>query len=55
MATDKRDRQRANREEKKAEEAKTAKRQRAFGLAKKWAIYAALFIAIVVIFKLVAG
>lgn len=43
MATDKRDRQRANREEKKAEEAKTAARKARFDIIKKYAIYTAIF------------
>lgn len=55
MATDKRDRQRQNREAKKAEEAKAAKRKRRFDLAKRWAIYAVLFIAALVILRIVAG
>lgn len=55
MATDKRERQRLNREAKKAEEAKAAKRQRRFDLAKRWTIYAVLFIAALVILRLLAG
>jgi len=43
MATDKRDRQRANREEKKAAAAKAAARKERFDLIKKYAIYAAIF------------
>ncbi|MGI9667554.1 MAG: hypothetical protein ACR2N2_10680 [Acidimicrobiia bacterium] len=55
MATDKRDRQRANREEKKAAEAKKAKRRRWFDLGKKYALYALLFVAAIIVFRIVAG
>ena len=44
MATDKRDRQRANRAEKQAAEAKVARRRHIFALVKKYAGYAALII-----------
>ena len=44
MATDKRERQRANRDEKKAAEAKKKRRQDAFALIKKWSIYAVLMV-----------
>ncbi len=44
MATDKRERQRANRDEKKAEQAKAAKRRARIDMAKRWALYAAIFI-----------
>ena len=44
MATDKRERQRANREEKRAAEAKAAKRQKLFGQVRKYSLYAAAFI-----------
>lgn len=43
MATDKRDRQRANREEKKAAEAKAAARSARWDIVKKYAIYTAIF------------
>ncbi|MGI9528848.1 MAG: hypothetical protein ACR2NG_03990 [Acidimicrobiia bacterium] len=43
MATDKRDRQRANREEKKAAEAKAAARKARLDIVKKYAIYTAIF------------
>jgi cell division protein FtsL len=55
MATDKRDRQRANREEKKAAEAKTAKRQHRFDLVKKWAIYAIIFIVVILALRSFVG
>ncbi len=44
MATDKRDRQRANRAEKQAAEAKVKRRQHIFSLVKKYAGYAALIV-----------
>jgi predicted anti-sigma-YlaC factor YlaD len=47
MATDKRERQRANREEKKAVEAKQERRQKLWARVKKWTIYG---VAIVVIY-----
>ncbi len=50
MATEKRDRQRANRDEKKAEEAKVKRRQDAYVRIKKWAIYAVLIGASLVAF-----
>ncbi|GMQ85521.1 MAG: hypothetical protein BMS9Abin07_1088 [Acidimicrobiia bacterium] len=53
MATDKRDRQRANREEKKAEQAKVKRRQEAYVRIRKWAIYAVLIAASLVLFTLV--
>lgn len=55
MATDKRDRQRANREEKRAAEAKKKRRSNAFALAKKWAVYGLLIIAAFIILNLLIG
>jgi len=55
MATDKRDRQRANREVKKAEQAKADKRKRRFAQVKKYSIYVLIFIASIVILRLIAG
>lgn len=46
MATDKRERQRARREEKKAAEAKVRRRQEAFATIKKWAIYGLAAVAL---------
>lgn len=43
MATDKRARQRANREQKKEAEAKAATRKQRFDIVKKYAIYTAIF------------
>ncbi len=53
MATDKRDRQRANRDEKKAAEAKVKRRQDVFALIKKWTIYGLLIVAAFVALSLV--
>lgn len=55
MATDKRDRQRANRDEKKAQQAKVDKRKRLFARVKKYALYVLLFVASIVILRLIAG
>lgn len=44
MATDKRDRQRANRAEKQAAEAKTKRRQHILALVKKYAGYAVFIV-----------
>lgn len=55
MATDKRDRQRQNRAAKKEAEARAAKRKRRFDIAKRWAIYTAIFIVAIVILRIVAG
>ncbi len=52
MATDKRERQRANREEKKAAEEKAAKRKHRLDLAKRWALYVALFLIAIVVLRL---
>ena len=55
MATDKRERQRANRETKKAAEAKKKRRSDAFALAKKWALYGLLIVVVFVIANLLLG
>lgn len=44
MATDKRERQRANREEKRVAEAKAAKRKKRFDQVKKYSLYVVAFI-----------
>jgi hypothetical protein len=49
MATDKRARQRANREQKKAVEARKKRRKDAFALIKKWAIYGLVLVAAFII------
>ena len=55
MATDKRERQRSNREAKKAEEAKKAKRQHIFDQIKKYGGYAVLFLVSLAALKLLTG
>jgi cell division septal protein FtsQ len=55
MATDKRDRQRANREVKKAAEAKTKRRKDALALVKKWVLIGLLIVVLFVIANLVLG
>jgi hypothetical protein len=55
MSSDKRARQKANREAKKAQEAKVAKRRHYFGLVKKYAGYALLFVASIVAFRIFFG
>lgn len=55
MATDKRDRQRANRDAKKAQQAKVDKRKQIFARVKKYAFYALIFVASIVILRLIAG
>ncbi len=55
MATDKRDRQRANRDVKKAEQAKVEKRRQLFARVKKYSFYALIFVASIVILRIVAG
>ena len=55
MATDKRERQRANREEKKAAEEKAAKRQKRFDQAKRYGFYAAIFIIALVALTLLTS
>jgi cell division septal protein FtsQ len=46
MATDKRERQRANREAKQAVEAKEQRRSQRFTLARRWVSYAAIFLVV---------
>ena len=55
MATDKRDRQRANREEKRAVEAKADKRRRAIDIVKRYAIYAVLFGVAIIALRFFTG
>jgi cell division protein FtsL len=52
MATDKRDRQRANREVKRAKEAKVKRRRDAFARIKKWVIYGILIASALLVFTL---
>lgn len=49
MATEKRDRQRANREEKRAAEEKAAKRKHRLDLARRWAFYAVIFVIAILV------
>lgn len=55
MATDKRDRQRANREVKKAEEAKLDVKQKRWAIVKRYAIYTVLFAIVLIALKIFFG
>jgi len=55
MATDKRERQRANREAKQAVEARVQKRRQRFGLVKRWAFYAAIFLVVLFVLWLLTN
>jgi hypothetical protein len=55
MSSDKRARQKANRDAKKAQEVKSAKRRHLFGQVKKYAGYALLFVASIVAFRIFLG
>ena len=55
MATEKRDRQRANRAERQARDAKAKRRHDAFNLAKRWAWYALIIVAVVLAVALFFG
>ena len=55
MSSDKRARQKANRDAKKAQEAKVAKRKHLFGQVKKYAGYALLFVASIFAFRVLFG
>ncbi|MEN8041895.1 MAG: hypothetical protein ABFR95_10375 [Actinomycetota bacterium] len=55
MATDKRDRQRANREQKQAEQRKVDARQARIAIIKRYSIYALIFAAAIVALKLLSG
>ena len=55
MATDKRERQRANREQKKAEEEKRARRKHRIDQIKKYGAYAGIFIASIIVLRFFAG
>lgn len=52
MATDKRDRQRANRAQKQAHEAKHLRRVQAFALIKRYGLYLLLIVAAVLLLSL---
>jgi hypothetical protein len=51
MATDKRDRQRANKDLKRAEEAKTAKKSHRYSVIKKYLWYTVLFAMAIIALK----
>ena len=55
MATDKRERQRANREAKRAAEAKAKRRRDTFARIKRWALIGLLIIVLFVIANLLLG
>jgi hypothetical protein len=54
MATDKRERQRANRAEKRAAEAKIQRRKRYFALAKKYGGYALLIVIALILITILS-
>jgi hypothetical protein len=55
MASEKRDRQRANRDEKRAKEGKADIRKQRMGIVKRYAGYALIFGAAIVALKLFTG
>ena len=55
MATEKRDRQKANREAKKEAEAKAKRRRVAFARARRWLIYGLLIVGVFVLLNLLSG
>ena len=55
MASDKRDRQRANRDQKRAEEHKVEARHQRFALIKRYATYALIFAAAIIALKMLSG
>ena len=55
MATDKRDRQRANRAEKQKAEAKVQRRKHYFALAKKYGLYALLIVVALLVITFVTS
>lgn len=55
MASEKRDRQRANREEKRAEEHKVDIRSKRIAIVKRYAMYAVLFGAAIIALRLFTG
>jgi len=55
MSKEKRDRQRANREQKRAEEHKADVRRKRIAIIKRYAIYAIIFGAAIVALKLFSG
>jgi hypothetical protein len=55
MSSDKRARQKANRDSKREQEAKVAKRRRLFDQVRKYAGYALLFVVSIVAFRVLFG
>jgi hypothetical protein len=55
MATEKRERQRTNREQKLAEEHKTDMRRRRIAIIKRYATYTVIFGAAIIALKLLSG
>ena len=55
MSSDKRARQKANRDAKRQQEVKTAKRKHLFDQVKKYAGYALLFVASILAFRIFFG
>ena len=55
MVSDKRERQRANREEKRAKEDKADTRKKRMAIVKRYAGYALIFAAVIVALKIFAG
>jgi len=55
MASEKRERQRANREEKRAKETKVDTRKQRMAIVKRYAGYALLFAAVIVALKIFTG
>ena len=55
MASEKRERQRANREEKRTKETKVDTRKQRMAIVKRYAGYALLFGAVIVALKIIAG
>lgn len=55
MASEKRERQRANREEKRAKETKVDTRKQRMAIVRRYAGYALIFGAAIVALKLIAG
>ncbi len=55
MASDKRERQRANRDEKRAEEQKADTRMKRIAIIKRYGTYALIFAAAIIALKLLSG
>lgn len=55
MASDKRTRQRENREEKRGDEAKAAMRKKRIGIVKRYLMYTLVFAVAIIALKLISG